>query len=216
MKNVINTIPATISKVANKFASKTAMFLNNGNKISYNDMMWDVSMTSRILKEQGITKKSKVALFMDNSPQSVVSFLAITKMGAVAILLNYDFSEEQIKDIIESEKPDAIFVSDYKLNYVLGADSTILAIDDNRLLKQVSRQVKNSISTVEEKDNAVVIFDKTENGNFVKKVLTQKTFIELTEENKKTSSNVSMNTIIDSLKSLIFPIFKGLTVNTSI
>ena len=137
-------------------------------------------------------------------------------MGAVAILLNYDFSEEQIKDIIESEKPDAIFVSDYKLNYVLGADSTILAIDDNRLLKQVSRQVKNSISTVEEKDNAVVIFDKTENGNFVKKVLTQKSFIELTEENKKTSSNVSMNTIIDSLKSLIFPIFKGLTVNTSI
>lgn len=216
MKNVINTIPATLAKVANKFASKTAMFLNNGNKISYNDMMWDVSMTCRVLKEQGITKKSKVALFMDNTPQCVVSFLAITRMGAVAILLNYDFTENQVKEIIDSEKPDAIFVSDYKLNYVLGADSTILAIDDNRLLKQVTRQVKNSINQVEEKDNALVTFDLTENGNLVKNVLTQKAFIELAEEKKKTSANVSMNTVIDSLKSIVFPIFKGLTVNTSI
>ena len=112
MRNVINTIPALLTAVAKKFAVKPAMLLKNGNKISYDDMMWDVSLTCRALKEQGITKSSKVALFMDNSPQCVESFLAITKMGAVAILISYDFSENQIKEILEQEKPDAIFISD--------------------------------------------------------------------------------------------------------
>ena len=51
MNNVINTIPGVLSKVARKFASKTALFLNNGNTISYNDMLWDVSKTCRTLRE---------------------------------------------------------------------------------------------------------------------------------------------------------------------
>lgn len=215
MKNVMNTIPVAISSVANKFASKTALFLNNGNKISYNDMMWDVSMTSRALKEQGVTNNSKVALFMDNSPQSVVSFLAITRMGAVAILLNYEFGEKRIKEILAEEKPDVIFVSDYKLNYALGTENaSILAIDDNRLLKQVSRQVKNSITEVEEKDDAVVTYSLSENGNFIRKCYTQKAFVEMSSEKANVSNPV--NSIVDSLKSFIFPIFNGLSVNTSV
>ena len=39
MKNSINTIPEALSNAYLKRASKTAMILNNGNKITYNDMM---------------------------------------------------------------------------------------------------------------------------------------------------------------------------------
>ncbi|MBR0155157.1 MAG: acyl--CoA ligase [Treponema sp.] len=216
MRNVINTIPALLTAVAKKFAVKPAMLLKNGNKISYDDMMWDVSLTCRALKEQGITKSSKVALFMDNSPQCVESFLAITKMGAVAILVSYDFSENQIKEILEQEKPDAIFISDYKLSSVLGAqNTTILAIDDNRVLKQVSRQVKNSITQVSEKDNAVIMFDTTENGGLTKQVLTQKAFVEMTSQVKKSFVTESVNSIIDCVKDFIAPIFKGFAVCTT-
>ena len=45
MRNVINTIPALLTAVAKKFAVKPAMLLKHGNKISYDDMMWDVSLT---------------------------------------------------------------------------------------------------------------------------------------------------------------------------
>ncbi|MBP5588243.1 MAG: AMP-binding protein, partial [Treponema sp.] len=157
-----------------------------------------------------------VALFMDNSPQCVESFLAITKMGAVAILVSYDFSENQIKEILEQEKPDAIFISDYKLSSVLGAqNTTILAIDDNRVLKQVSRQVKNSITQVSEKDNAVIMFDTTENGGLTKQVLTQKAFVEMTSQVKKSFVTESVNSIIDCVKDFIAPIFKGFAVCTT-
>ena len=217
MNNVINTIPGVLSKVARKFASKTALFFNNGNTISYNDMLWDVSKTCRTLREYGIAKNSSVALFMDNSPQCIETFLAITKMGAVAILLDYKFSENQIKEIFAQEKPDAVFVNEKKLNLVLETENaTVFAIDDNRALKQVSRQVKNSITEVEEKDNAVVMFVVTENGLLTKQVLTQKSFIQLTSNKGKTLKSPSFNSLVEELKMLIAPIFNGFTVNTSI
>lgn len=217
MKNVICTIPSMLSKAGKKFASKTAMFLKNGNRISFDDMMWDVSLTSRALKEQGISKNSKVALFMDNSPQCVESFLSITKMGAVAVLLNYDFTENQIKEILDAEKPDAVFVSDYKLNLVLGTqNATILAIDDNRVLKQVSRQVKNSITTVEEKDSAVIMFNTTENGLLTRQTLTQKAFVELTTDVKKKSFiPLSVTNALEGLKAFVAPILKGFAIKTT-
>ena len=217
MNNVINTIPGVLSKVARKFASKTALFLNNGNTISYNDMLWDVSKTCRTLREYGIAKNSSVALFMDNSPQCIETFLAITKMGAVAILLDYKFSENQIKEIFAQEKPDAVFVNEKKLNLVLEIENaTVFAIDDNRALKQVSRQVKTPITAVAAKDNAVVMFVVTENALLAKQVLTQKSFIQLTSNKGKTLKSPSFNSLVEELKMLIAPIFNGFTVNTSI
>ena len=97
MKNSINTIPEALSNAYLKRASKTAMILNNGNKITYNDMMWDISMTCSILKDNGIKKDSKVALFMDKTPQCVETFLAIIKTGAVVLLLDYSYSENYKK-----------------------------------------------------------------------------------------------------------------------
>lgn len=214
----VSTIPSMLAKAAKRFASKTAFFLDNGNRISYEDMMWDVAKTSRLLKEQGISKDSKVAIFMDNSPQCVESFLAVTKMGAVAVLLNYDFTENQIQEILSQEKPDAVFVSDYKINLVLKAEnSTIIAIDDNRVLKQVSRQVKNSISAVEEKDCAIVMFTPTENGLLTKSTLTQKAFIEMTGEcKKKASVTDSVNSIIGFVKKVVAPVLKGFSIKATV
>lgn len=212
----INTIPAALSFITKKRASKTAMVLNNGNKISFNDMMWDVSLTSRLLKDNGISKNSKVAIFMDNTPQCVESFLAVTKIGAVAILINYDFTEAQIKEILDSEKPEAIFVSDYKLNLVLGAENaTVFGIDDNRIFKQVSHQVKNELYTVDACDNAVVMFNTSEHGLLVKQSMTQEAFVKMTADVKKKPVN-AVTSIIDGVKAFIAPLFNGFSVNTSI
>lgn len=214
MKNKINTIPQALSNAYLKRASKPAMILNNGNKITYNDMMWDVSMTCSILKDNGIKKDSKVALFMDNSPQCVETFFAIVKTGAVVILLNYDYTENQISEILAKENPDLIFVSDYRLDKVYGiSNSTILGIDDNRVLKQVSNTVSATISSfaeVNENDNAVVTFTVSENGNIDRHCMTQKNFVNLAFESKnKKNASAVVDSLINGLKSFIAPLFKG-------
>lgn len=213
MKNSINTIPEALSNAYLKRASKTAMILNNGNKITYNDMMWDISMTCSILKDNGIKKDSKVALFMDKTPQCVETFLAIIKTGAVVLLLDYSYSENQIAEIIASENPDLIFVKDSKLDLISNGSVTVLGIEDNRLLRKVDSDVSRSVTNLAKingNDNAIVTFTVTDNDLLERNCLTHEAFVKLTTGVKKTSN--PMDSLVSALKATVAPLLKGAAV----
>lgn len=213
MKNSINTIPEALSNAYLKRASKTAMILNNGNKITYNDMMWDISMTCSILKDNGIKKDSKVALFMDKTPQCVETFLAVIKTGAVVLLLDYSYSENQIAEIIASENPDLIFVKDSKLDLISKGSATVLGIEDNRLLRKVDSDVSRSVTNLAKingNDNAIVTFTVTDNDLLERNCLTHEAFVKLTTGVKKTSN--PMDSLVSALKATVAPLLKGAAV----
>lgn len=217
MKNSINTIPEALSNAYLKRASKTAMILNNGNKITYNDMMWDISMTCSILKDNGIKKDSKVALFMDKTPQCVETFLAIIKTGAVVLLLDYSYSENQIAEIIASENPDLIFVKDSKLDLISKGSATVLGIEDNRLLRKVDSDVSRSVTNLAKingNDNAIVTFTVTDNDLLERNCLTHEVFVKLTTGVKKTSN--PMDSLVSALKATVAPLLKGAAVKASV
>ena len=217
MKNSINTIPEALSNAYLKRASKTAMILNNGNKITYNDMMWDISMTCSILKDNGIKKDSKVALFMDKTPQCVETFLAIIKTGAVVLLLDYSYSENQIAEIIASENPDLIFVKDSKLDLISKVSATVLGIEDNRLLRKVDSDVSRSVTNLAKingNDNAIVTFTVTDNDLLERNCLTHEAFVKLTTGVKKTSN--PMDSLVSALKATVAPLLKGAAVKASV
>lgn len=217
MKNSINTIPEALSNAYLKRASKTAMILNNGNKITYNDMMWDISMTCSILKDNGIKKDSKVALFMDKTPQCVETFLAIIKTGAVVLLLDYSYSENQIAEIIASENPDLIFVKDSKLDLISKGSATVLGIEDNRLLRKVDSDVSRSVTNLAKingNDNAIVTFTVTDNDLLERNCLTHEAFVKLTTGVKKTSN--PMDSLVSALKVTVAPLLKGVAVKASV
>ena len=217
MKNSINTIPEALSNAYLKRASKTAMILNNGNKITYNDMMWDISMTCSILKDSGIKKDSKVALFMDKTPQCVETFLAIIKTGAVVLLLDYSYSENQIAEIIASENPDLIFVKDSKLDLISNGSATVLGIEDNRLLRKVDSDVSRSVTNLAKingNDNAIVTFTVTDNDLLERNCLTHEAFVKLTTGVKKTSN--PMDSLVSALKVTVAPLLKGVAVKASV
>lgn len=213
MKNSINTIPEALSNAYLKRASKTAMILNNGNKITYNDMMWDISMTCSILKDNGIKKDSKVALFMDKTPQCVETFLAVIKTGAVVLLLDYSYSENQIAEIIASENPDLIFVKDSKLDLISKGSATVLGIEDNRLLRKVDSDVSRSVTNLAKingNDNAIITFTVTDNDLLERNCLTHEAFVKLTTGVKKTSN--PMDSLVSALKATVAPLLKGVAV----
>ena len=217
MKNSINTIPEALSNAYLKRASKTAMILNNGNKITYNDMMWDISMTCSILKDNGIKKDSKVALFMDKTPQCVETFLPIIKTGAVVLLLDYSYSENQIAEIIASENPDLIFVKDSKLDLISKGSATVLGIEDNRLLRKVDSDVSRSVTNLAKingNDNAIVTFTVTDNDLLERNCLTHEAFVKLTTGVKKTSN--PMDSLVSALKATVAPLLKGAAVKASV
>lgn len=48
----------------------------------------EVHKLAALLEAEGVTKGDHVAVFMTNSPEMVISILALSKLGAVAGMIN--------------------------------------------------------------------------------------------------------------------------------
>ena len=82
-------------------------------RYSYQDIHTKAAQMSNALKEAGIQKGDRVAICMANNPEYIISFMAITSMGAVCVLLNswwvpdevsYGLDNSQAKILIADQK----------------------------------------------------------------------------------------------------------------
>ena len=203
MKNKLFTIPAMLSEVCRKFENKPALLLDTGGKISFKDMLWDISRTCRILREQGISKGHKVAVFASENPQSVVSFLAVTRLGAIAVPVTKAFTREQINHIFMAEKIDAAFINADKVSDLPeNTDCSILEMDDNRILKSVNRTIAASGYTVTDADIAAVVYETDSDGNLSRREVTHK---ELATASKKKTNRKDLKAIKEAFKGMQLP-----------
>ena len=60
----------------------------NEKRYSYQDIHKKAAQTANALKNAGVKKGDRVAICMANNPEYIISFMAITSMGAVCVLLN--------------------------------------------------------------------------------------------------------------------------------
>ena len=60
----------------------------NGERYSYQDIHKKAAQTANALKNVGVKKGDRVAICMANNPEYIISFMAVTSMGAVCVLLN--------------------------------------------------------------------------------------------------------------------------------
>jgi acyl-CoA synthetase (AMP-forming)/AMP-acid ligase II len=60
----------------------------NDERYSYQDIHKKAAQTANALKNAGVKKGDRVAICMANNPEYIISFMAITSMGAVCVLLN--------------------------------------------------------------------------------------------------------------------------------
>jgi len=60
----------------------------NDERYTYQEIIKKSSQTANALKNAGVKKGDRVAICMANNPEYIISFMAITSMGAVCVLLN--------------------------------------------------------------------------------------------------------------------------------
>jgi acyl-CoA synthetase (AMP-forming)/AMP-acid ligase II len=60
----------------------------NDERYSYQDIYKKAAQTANALKNAGVKKGDRVAICMANNPEYIISFMAVTSMGAVCVLLN--------------------------------------------------------------------------------------------------------------------------------
>jgi len=109
-----------LEKNAERFSDKTALFFSD-KKISYKELRLMSGRLSQGLKNLGIKKKDRVALFLPNAPEFVVSYFAIIAIGAVCVPVNNMLKEEELGFILKDSGARLIISSMAYLDIVNSA-----------------------------------------------------------------------------------------------
>lgn len=68
-----------------------------GHSVTYKDFMKQIDSAAKAFRSQGIRKGDVVTICMPNTPEAVISFYALNKIGAIASMIHPLSSEQEIK-----------------------------------------------------------------------------------------------------------------------
>ena len=108
----INTLYELVRNSVEKFASKVAFSMYEGDDVTYAEVDRRIARVQEILTGAGLRAGDKVALLSSNMPNWGISYFAVTSAGMVAVPILPDFSGEELDMIIEHSEAKALLVSD--------------------------------------------------------------------------------------------------------
>lgn len=83
-----------------------------GKNINYKQFMQLIDRCAKSFLEIGITEGDVVTICMPNTPETLISFYALNKIGAIADMIHPLSSEEEIKDYLQSSNSSAFVMID--------------------------------------------------------------------------------------------------------
>ena len=109
---IINTLYELVRHGVEKFASRIAYSMFDGEDVTYAEVGRRITRVQEILTTSGLRPGDKVALLSSNMPNWGICYLAVTSAGMVAVPILPDFSGEELDMIIEHAETKALLVSD--------------------------------------------------------------------------------------------------------
>ena len=107
----INTLYELARNSVEKFASKVAFSMFEGDDVTYAEVGRRIEKVQEILTCAGLHAGDKVALLSSNMPNWGVCYFAVTSAGMVAVPILPDFSGEELDMIIAHSEAKALLVS---------------------------------------------------------------------------------------------------------
>lgn len=110
-----------------------------GRKFTFKDLLNRIEICAKALKASGVRKSDVVTILMPNTPEAVISFYAVNKIGAIANMIHPLSSQEEIKDsILETKSVLAIAIN-------LAYEKIAAIIDETEIYKVVIVSAKDSM-----------------------------------------------------------------------
>lgn len=95
------------------FPNKTALIFE-GKSYTYKELDKLANRIANGLRELGILRGDRVALFLPNIPEFIISYLGILKLGAVAVSLNVMLNRGEVKFILNDCSAKALITVEYE------------------------------------------------------------------------------------------------------
>ena len=117
LEGKLNASYNCVDRHAFKDPNKTAIIYeadepNEGRKISYGELLREVSKLAYVLKQMGVKKGDTVALYLPMVPEAVISFLACSRIGAVHSVVFAGFSSDSLRDRVIDASSKIVITSD--------------------------------------------------------------------------------------------------------
>lgn len=110
-----------------------------GRKFTFKEVLKKIEVCAKALKASGVRKGDAVTILMPNTPEAVISFYAVNKIGGIANMIHPLSSEEEIKDsIIKTKSVLAIAIN-------LSYEKIATIIDETDIYKVVIVSAKDSM-----------------------------------------------------------------------
>ncbi len=109
------TLVEMLQQHAGSIPQKPAIVFRD-NKLSYRELNDIVNRAANTLSALGIKPGDRVGLLLPRIPELVISFLAIAKVRAVAVPINFELTPKKIHPILNSTSPRCIIAHSFYLN----------------------------------------------------------------------------------------------------
>lgn len=102
-----------------------------GKKTTYKSLLGKIEEAAKSFKSLGIGKKDVVTICMANTPEAVISFYALNKIGAIANMIHPLSAEEEIKNYLINNHTKMLVAIDMayeKINGIISETSVIKTV----------------------------------------------------------------------------------------
>jgi len=100
-------LKAVLERSASRYGSREALVYGD-RRLFYTDLLQASNRLASALQRSGIKKGDRVALFLSNTPEFLISFFGITGIGAIALPLDQQYKFGEMRSILSHASPAAI------------------------------------------------------------------------------------------------------------
>ena len=79
-----------------------------GKKLTFRELFDNIEKTAKALKAMGVEENEKITISMPNTPEAIISFYALNKIGVIANMIHPLSAENEIKYFINVSKSSYI------------------------------------------------------------------------------------------------------------
>ncbi len=107
MKLTHTLIHHFLEESARKFPNKVAL-IHKGERLTYKEINEKANSVASFIKSSGVQRQDRVAIFLDNSIESVVSLFGILKADAVFLMLSPTLKTQKLSYILNNCQAKAL------------------------------------------------------------------------------------------------------------
>jgi len=162
MKGLSDTIDATFRELVKNRPNRTAIIFKN-KKYSFAELDGMVEKIAAYLAEKGVKKQERAIIYLPHMPQWVGAWLAMQRLGAVAVPVTHFYGYEELSYIGKDSEARIIFCADRNLDQVIKAAKNSLF---ERIIVVGDEFSAQSIERTPAKEVEIISFSSILSGNY--------------------------------------------------